>query len=447
VNAWATKDDPLGSLHRTNAIDERPSQEKTLSFFDPRRGRSVRVYLALLSLILGVKTLAIGWGAYHAHHSALSVSDYENNYHHHRVIARYKNPADIRFFELWVAADPQWYFAIADSGYPTRAELDKPPIATRPKLISQMDRHLRYVFFPLWPVTIFLFHVIIPELFAAGFVAANVISTAALLGVFSLFRRLDAGAAPWALLLYVAWPFALFLHLPFSEPLFLGISVLVFWASQERRWFLAGLFAGLAVVTRPTGIALLSVPLICFLAPVIRARRFSRRDAFSLLCLSSALLPLAALLIHHGMRVGDPLFFTHVNEWWGYDSGAWLSNFLANTIGTAETFALRPWHGFHYSRIDFLVLVAAGIGCFFALRSLPLHYNVYSISIILIPLVTKGDLMSFCRYSLLAWPLFLLPARLMRGRVRAWACGVAGAASLVGQLFWMGRFVNWQWVG
>jgi Gpi18-like mannosyltransferase len=429
------------------ALNEDANLPLPSSFDAPRRGHSLRLYLAALSLILGVKVLAIGWGVYHAHHSALSVSDYEDNYHHHRVIARYKNPADIRFFELWVAADPQWYFAIADSGYPTRAELDKPPIATPPKLISRTDTRLRYAFFPLWPVTIALFHAIIPELFAAGFVAANVISTAALLGMFALFRRLDAVAAPWALLLYVTWPFALFLHLPFSESLFLGISVLVFWASQAERWLLAGLFAGLAVVTRPTGIALLSVPLICFIAPVIRARRFTKRDALSLLSLATALLPVLALLVHHAVRVGDPFYFTKVEGWWGYDSGAWLSNLLINTIGTAETFVLRPWHGFHYSRIDFMVLLAAGFGCLFALRLLPLHYSVYSILIILIPLVTKDDLMSFSRYSLLAWPLFLLPARLVRGRRRAWACGVAGAVALVGQLYWMGEFVNWHWVG
>jgi hypothetical protein len=81
------------------------------------------------------------------------------------------------------------------------------------------------------------------------------------------------------------------------------------------------------------------------------------------------------------------------------------------------------------------------------LRVVPAHYSAYGILVVLIPLMTKGDLMSFSRYALMAWPVFHVPVVLMKEKHRAWATAIISAGLSLFQARNMGEFVNWHWVG
>src|SRR3954449_7787516 len=139
--------------------------------------------------------------------------------------------------------DSAWYLDIAHSGYagPNSA------------------------FFPLYPVLVRGFALVSAP--GALLVAAYVVSLAALLGALYLMHRLvtlelrSAEVARLAVLLIAVFPGALWFGAPYSESLFLLLSLGAFYAARTERWWLAGLLAALAAATRSAGLVLL-VPLL-----------------------------------------------------------------------------------------------------------------------------------------------------------------------------------------
>jgi len=413
-------------------------------------GQSVtwRMIAITIGLIFVMKIIVIAWGVYAAKTGELSRRDYLDNFHHHRIISRWHDPTRIRFFELWVTSDAQWYNAIAEHGYPSKAQFDSSGQVERPKLIASTDTRLKYAFFPLWPMTIRMTMAFIDDVDAAGFVAANLISLAALAMFFVfLARRTDTIAAFWVVVLFAASPFAMFLHVPYTESLFFLLAVATFFFVERENWVLAGICIGLASITRPNGVALAVVPIAYGVVETVRRRGWCRRQFPGALGLTIAAIPLLAFLWFCKVRVGDALVFNEVREWWGYGEFAPISNLWHNTVGTALDFFSLPLHGFHRSRIDFLVLALASLTWILGLRRLPAHYSAYAFCILAIPLAGKGDLMSFSRYALMAWPLFITPVLLVPVRIRFTVLPVTALVFLYGQAICIAEFVNWHWVG
>ena len=77
---------------------------------------------------------------------------------------------------------------------------------------------------------------------------------------------------------------------------------------------------------------------------------------------------------------------------------------------------------------------------------LPLHYTVYAATVLFVPLLTK-DLMSFSRYAVTAWPVFLVLVLRIPAHHHRWALPTLTLLLLAGRLTMTYRFVNWQWVG
>lgn len=404
--------------------------------------------LLLLAVLLAIKTLMAVGGVYFAKHGQLSLRDYQRNYHHHRLIGRYVNPAAFNFFELWVASDAQWYLAIAEDGYPTRERFKNQGRSRGPKLIANTDERLKYAFFPLWPVTIRVARWVIRDWYAAAYVAANLLSLAALMLLFRLLaQKMSRQAAFWSVVLLAASPFAMFLHVPFTESLFLLLSVLTFQACAARRWWLAAVWVGLALVTRPNGLALTIVPPLALAGDIWRDRARPWRRVGSLLFGAMlAAIPPGLFLWHNAARTGDAFYFSRAIEWWGYDEGGYWHNLYSNTYRKLVEFPDLPWHGFHRSKMDCLVLALAGVLLVLGVRRLSLTEWAFAAAVLVIPLLTKNDLMSFSRYALMAWPLATVPVGLVRPAVRSWTFALVAVVFLALQLWCVHEFVNWRWV-
>lgn len=404
--------------------------------------------LLLLGMLLGIKGLVAAGGVYYTMHGRLSLRDYERNFHHHRLIDRYVNPATFNFFELWVSSDAQWYLAIAEDGYPSRDQFKNDKRSPGPKLIENHDTRLKYSFFPLWPIAIRAAHWLISDWNAAAYFAANLLSIAALL---LMYRRLASSTTPqaafWSVVLLAAWPFAMFLHVPFTESLFLLLSVLTFQACAGRRWWLAGIWIGLAIITRPNGLALAVIPPMALAVNLWRDRARPWRQVGSLvLGMLPAALPLGLFLWHNAARTDDAFYFLRTIEWWGQGDGGHLHNLYMNTCGKLMEFPKLPWHGFHRSKIDFIVLASSVLFLLVGVRKLSPAQWAYSAAILLIPLLTKVDLMSYSRYALMAWPLASVPVLLVRPRLRRWIFPPIILVFLALQLWCVHEFVNWYWV-
>src|SRR5437868_6724775 len=196
--------------------------------------------------------------------------------------------------------DAVWYLSIAQSGYGGGSSLT--------------------AFFPLYPATV---RAAAGETRSAAalLLAAYAVSAAAFLVALVLLHKLVAlelgerFARP-VLLLMAFWPASFFFSAPYSESLFLALSVGVFYAARTKRWPLAAGLCAAATATRPTGVLLL-LPLASMAWRAGRLRWL-------------AVAPLGAVAFSAGLAFGGlrPLGWFDVDRDWGHvfkgpTRGAW----------------------------------------------------------------------------------------------------------------------------
>src|SRR4051794_19647607 len=140
--------------------------------------------------------------------------------------------------DVWARWDSGWFLRIAEHGYHSGAET---------------------AFYPLYPGLL----AGLGRAFGGHYVVAGVaLSLAACFVSFLLLHRiaeerLGADGARRAVLYLAFFPMALFLQAVYSESVYLLLTIGVFLLAERRRFLEASVLAGLALLARPTGIALL----------------------------------------------------------------------------------------------------------------------------------------------------------------------------------------------
>ena len=159
--------------------------------------------------------------------------------------------------EPWDRWDAPHYTDIAVFGYMA----NDPGTLTPPPGYSQVfpgDLDLYIVFFPLYPWLVAGVNAVIGAPVAAAFL----VSTLASLFVAPLLYRLvavDLGGriGLWSAGLLLVFPTAYFLHIGYTESLFLALSFASLWLARTDRWWGAGVLGGLAALTRANGLILI----------------------------------------------------------------------------------------------------------------------------------------------------------------------------------------------
>ena len=334
--------------------------------------------------------------------------------------------------------DAVWYLGIAHDGYDGGADT---------------------AFFPLYPLltrTLVLPH---PSEAALLF-SAYVVSLACFAGALWLFERLVelelgqrvAGTAVWLIALF---PAALFFSAPYSESLFLLVSVGAFYTARTGRWAWAGVLAAAAAATRSAGIVLL-LPLFLFW---LDSRPRRGRDVA---WLALAPLGLAAYALHLEVAHGDAFAFLDAQKIWfrefaGPFVGAWDGTTAAwdgvrqLVSGSRDTvyFELAAGDPFRVAAINLLLfafLVFAVVAVVGAFRRLPSAYGAYALAALALPLsypVDPQPLMSLPRFLAVLFPLFMWLAVVTEER--GWTVPVT-AASAVGLGLFTTQFAAWEWI-
>jgi hypothetical protein len=361
--------------------------------------------------------------------------------------------------------DAVWYLTIANDGY---AGADSP----------------RHAFFPLYP----LLARGLGELGGGGagavLLAAYAVSLAAFFAALVLLYRLTAlelgRRAAWpTLLLLCVFPASLYFGAPYSESLFLLCSVGAFYAARTGSWAWAGVTAAGASATRSAGILLLLPLAFLYLygprgdgaPPAPAGRRLSGRLAAlapryrirpNVLWLALAPAGLAVYATYLGLAYGDPLSFSHVQEFWNRDFagplvGAWdgavaafdgVRQLLSGSRDVAyfEQSAGDPFRVAAQNIALFGFLCFALVGAVGVLRRLPFAYGLYVVTALMLPLsypVAAQPLMSLPRFVAVLFPIFMwlglvCEERRMTDRVAIVSAVVLG--------LFVTQFATWQWV-
>lgn len=111
------------------------------------------------------------------------------------------------------------------------------------------------IFYPFYPIlTRLCTELIGGNVILAGLIVSTVAAFAAFVGLYQLADTFyGPEAAQWSVLALASYPTALFLVAPFTESLFLALTIGAFLASYQQRWWLAGLLGFLASLTRGPG--------------------------------------------------------------------------------------------------------------------------------------------------------------------------------------------------
>jgi Mannosyltransferase (PIG-V) len=337
------------------------------------------------------------------------------------------------FTDIWARWDSDFFLRIAEDGY------DRASAA----------------FHPLYPA---LVAVLGRAFFGHYLLAGVVISLLAALGSFLLLHRiaeerLGADGARRTVLYLAVFPMALFLQAVYSESLFLLLVLASFVLAERQRFAAAGIVAGLAILTRAAGLALL---------PALALLAWRHRDRVRALAGVALAIPVAAIYpLVLWQQVGDPWAFTDAQDRWHRHFSA------AGPLGGIWDGLVAGWHGLEQfvvghgtsvAGVDPMHAAAENVQAlafliFFAVlavvawRRFGAAYGLFAAVSLAIPLSYPSErwpLLSLPRFGLVIFPLFLALAALTAGRPRLHTAVVACSALFLGVA--VVQWALWQWV-
>jgi hypothetical protein len=339
------------------------------------------------------------------------------------------------FFSRW---DAPHYLDIARFGY------------TSSLSVNGGEQHWFIVFYPLYPALTAL----LKPIFGNEFNAATVLSWACLAGACYWIYRLslldnDRKEARRAVKYLLIFPAAVFLGAPYTESLFLLLSALCLYDLRKRRWWLAGVTAFFAALTRNLG-ALLAVPFLAEAAEsaglfadwkIIKTWRFWR--AFLSRASWALLIPLAigVYLLINQVVYGDPLAFLRIqSEHWYQHAQPFFSTVLMTWTNLTASWSSGDRE---FLWLPQMIGMAAMFVCLpFMARRLRPSYAAYLV-VYLIAALTPSWLLSFNRYMMGAVPLFLGIAALTR---RKWVDRALTILFVAAMLYLAAGFFMWKGV-
>jgi hypothetical protein len=292
-------------------------------------------------------------------------------------------------------------------------------------------------FFPLYPILIWMFGGLLANHLIAGILISNACFFFGLLFLYKLLEHeYDRTVARRAIFYVSIFPTAIYFSAVYTESLFFMLTVASFYYMRSQRWLMAGAIGFLAALTRAEGVLLVIPFAIEWFSRFRTDAARGYRDA-----LAGLLIPLglACYMAYLWVLRADPLYFSHVQKYWGrHLSAPWVS--IANSIhkilhpvnpqaSANQTLELA------FTALLLLVLLAGW-------RRLRLSYIAYMGLSILVPLSTSS-LMSMPRFGLVLFPMFAI---LARWGEKPWANTLIVAFSLPLLGLFTVLFADWYWV-
>jgi hypothetical protein len=331
---------------------------------------------------------------------------------------QYQDGLAFKLFGVWERWDACWYARIATFGY-------TPDGST--------------AFFPLFPAVERIVALGGPHVVIAG-TLVNVIAMAfALWGLYRIAARDHGDAvARRAMLLLAVFPTAFFLLAPFSEAIFLALSV---WTIERARhrggWPAAAALATLAGLARPVG-GMLALPLAWLAWRDLRDARRAADGAWPVVATVAA--PLSAFLyVVYSVRVVGRSMFDASAQWTGSAfHPPW------DLVGATLEWIGRTGDPLQALQLVMLVMFAALFAV--GIRRVPLELTLYAAPQLYLAWarILPTPLTSVGRYLLVIFPIFIVLALLLGERRLRWSYVILSLL-LLGALaneFVIGNFIG-----
>ena len=317
---------------------------------------------------------------------------------------------------LWNRWDAAHYLRLAEQGYTAIGE-----------------GRFSIVFYPLYPWLVRAVAVVSRNYFAA----ALIVSGAAAICAGVLLRRLVeidqpgkvARLAVWFLFIF---PTAFFLHIGYTESLFLALILGCLLAARKQFWAVAGVLGALACFTRVNGLLLGPAMLVEAWLQYRQTRRFDWRW----LWIAAVGLGFAGYLWVNYRVTGDPFAFSPIME------KNWYKKITFPWIGIRDVWLRIPGFNLQEGLFEFVFIVFSflcTVWCWITLR--PTYAVWMTFNWVLVNSTTY--VVSVPRYCLTLFPIFILLARLAAARPMAGR--IMTAASLLLLALFAMKFAHGTW--
>jgi Dolichyl-phosphate-mannose-protein mannosyltransferase len=337
----------------------------------------------------------------------------------------------------WHRWDAPHYTDIAVFGYMA----NDPGNLTAPgyQQVYPGDLDLYIVFFPLFPWLIAAVNAVARDPVTSAFVVATVASLFVAPVLYRLVKEdLGGRIGLWSAGLLLVFPTAFFLHIGYTESLFLALAFGSLWLGRTNRWWLAGLLAALAALTRVNGLVL---------APALMVEAWlqwrvdpDRRLRVEWLAIAGAGIGFGIYLAVNQVVYGDLLAFSDIqrDHWdkeltWPWEGIAGVRAWFRHP---------NPSAALMYGGMELLFIVI-GLGATVATAIwLRPTWALWMAGNWLLS-VSTGFVLSVPRYSLALFGIMVWGAIIAeRWRVAGWALA-AGSALAMGYFAW--RFGSGRW--
>ena len=287
------------------------------------------------------------------------------------------------WMEMWNRWDALHYQSLAQIGYSATGE----------------DR-FSIVFYPLYPWLVRCVAIVSRNYLAAGFLVSGAASIAAAL----LLRRLAELDHPPAVARRAVWflfifPTSYFLHIGYTESLFLALSLGCVLAARMNYWAAAGLLGAGACLTRVNGLLLGPTLLV----EAWLQYRATRRIDWRWLWIGAVGFGFVGYLYLNYRVTGDFFAFSKIME------EHWYKKFTPPWIGIRDVWLRIPDGDITEGLHEFVYIVLSFVGMIWSWFRLRPSYAVWMMLNWLL-VNSTSFVLSVPRYCLTFFPLFLLLA-------------------------------------
>lgn len=302
------------------------------------------------------------------------------------------------------------------------------------------DLPLYIVFYPLFPWLATVVNVLLNDPLASAFVVSTVASMFAAPLLYRLVRQDEEPAvamrAAWFLLIF---PTSYFLHIGYTEALFMALVLGSFLAARTERWWLAGVLGGLAALARVNGLILIPALAAEAFTQWLRRPAEERRIRFEWLAIGLVAIGFMGYLALNRAVYGDAFTFLRIQHEHWYKSLDWPWNGISGVfrwLGSPvlDNVLMLGWMELLFIAIGLVATVHAA----FRFR---LSWFAWMAGNWLL-FVSTSFVVSVPRYALTLFPLYVSLALLSRRRL---ALVLVSGVSLAGLVYFAGRFANGVW--
>lgn len=325
-----------------------------------------------------------------------------------------------RWLGIWAQWDANRYLSIATEGYKTTGEGSE-----------------NIAFFPLYPMLTAIAGFFVRDTLLGAFIVSAIASIAAALFLRRLvnldYTEEVSRLSVWFLFIF---PTSYFLHIPYTESLFLAISIGCFYMVRKENWLGAALLGELACMSRINGLILLPAIAVELFLLYRQTKKVDLRWLWLLL------IPLGffSYLFINYYIYGSPFAFTtfQKNFWYKELKFPWVG-----IKGKWDTFMYGDPSGammVGYQELFFVTLgFAATIWSWFKLRA---SYSVWMTFNWLL-FVSTSFILSVPRYTLAMFPIFIIFGEVSSKRF--WAYTLITVWSILFLGLFIIRFVTGDW--